>query len=238
MSEPDDRGPAADLTTRLQAVEQAVADVEARLSTLTSLVESLRATAPQTVRAAPPAVAPATMPAAAASSVAATVPLAGATGPTTTSAAGAVPGTPAPRPRAAASGSNPTNAELESVIAGRWLNRVGIIAVGLGVTYFLKYAIDNDWIGPAGQVAIGLLIGTAILASVPWFTRRGYTYFGDGMTGLGAAVLYASVWAGGNYYHLYSTGIAFGAMVIVTAALVAIALGRNAQTVAVIALVG
>jgi len=213
MSEPDDRGVAA----RLEAVERAVAEVQARLSTLTTVVESLRQATPGTAPSAPP-----TTPASAAPPRPSAPPSARA---------------PVERPRARPA-ARKTNAELESVIAGRWLNRVGIIAVGLGVTYFLKYAIDNDWIGPAGQVAIGLLIGTAILASVPWFTRRGYTYFGDGMTGLGAAVLYASVWAGGNYYHLYSTGIAFGAMVIVTAALVAIALGRNAQTVAVIALVG
>ena len=238
MSEPDDRGPAADLTSRLEGVEQAVADVEARLSALTSLVESLRATAPQTVRATPLAPAAAAPPirAAEAATVAGAVPPPGAVPKTT--AAGPAPGAPASGPRRASSTPDPTSAELESVIAGRWLNRVGIIAVGLGVTYFLKYAIDNDWIGPAGQVAIGLVLGAAILASVPWFTRRGYTYFGDGMTGLGAAVLYASVWAGGNYYHLYSTAMAFGAMVVVTAALVAIALGRNAEAAAVIALVG
>ena len=212
MSEPGDP---ADLAMRLEAVERAVAEVEARLVALTGLVESLRPTV-TTASPAPQAATVAAAPVSATSPPATSVP---------------VPPRPPAIPRK-------TNAELESVIAGRWLNRVGIIAVGLGVTYFLKYAIDNEWIGPAGQVAIGLVIGAAILASVPWFMRRGYAYFGDGMTGLGAAVLYASVWAGGNYYHLYSTPDTFGAMVLITAALVAIALGRNAQTVAVIALVG
>ena len=40
-------------------------------------------------------------------------------------------------------------AELESKIGGHWLNRIGILALLIGASYFLKYAFDNEWIGPA-----------------------------------------------------------------------------------------
>jgi len=46
-------------------------------------------------------------------------------------------------------------ASLETKIGGQWLNRVGIVAVLIGVSYFLKYAFDNNWVGPAGRVVIG-----------------------------------------------------------------------------------
>src|SRR5262245_61721090 len=49
-----------------------------------------------------------------------------------------------------------TEAELESKIGGRWLNRIGILAMLIGVSYFLKYAFDNNWIGPAARIVIGL----------------------------------------------------------------------------------
>src|SRR5712691_5426248 len=42
---------------------------------------------------------------------------------------------------------------LENVIGAHWLNRIGIAAVLVGVAYFLKYAFENDWIGPGMRVA-------------------------------------------------------------------------------------
>ena len=80
-----------------------------------------------------------------------------------------------------------------------------MVAVAVGVAYFLKYAIDNDWIGPRGQVALGLLFGAVLLASTPWFLKRRLVYFADGVTGLGAAVLYLSLWAAGSYYPFLPT---------------------------------
>src|ERR1700687_3215270 len=49
------------------------------------------------------------------------------------------------------------SADLESRIGAHWLNRIGIAAVLIGVSYFLKFAFDSNWIGPAGRNAIGLI---------------------------------------------------------------------------------
>ena len=43
-------------------------------------------------------------------------------------------------------------ADLESRIGSHWLNRIGIAALLIGVSYFLKFAFENNWIGPAGRV--------------------------------------------------------------------------------------
>ena len=68
-------------------------------------------------------------------------------------------------------------ADLESRIGSHWLNRIGITAVLIGVSYFLKFAFDNNWIGPAGRVAIGLLAGIAIVVWSENFRHRGYVIF-------------------------------------------------------------
>jgi uncharacterized membrane protein len=128
--------------------------------------------------------------------------------------------------------------DWEGAIAGRWLQRVGLLAVAIGVAFFLKTAIDNDWVGPLGQVALGIVLGAALVAFAAWLLPRGYRYFSEGLTGLGAAVLYLSLWAAGSYYHLVSPTVAFVAMVIVTAAMVVIALGRNSQRIALLAMIG
>jgi len=128
--------------------------------------------------------------------------------------------------------------DLESIIAGRWLNRIGIVALLLATAFFLKYAFENNWIGPTGRVAIGLLAGTALLGWSQRLLGRGYLYFSEGIAGLGAGVLYLSLYAAWEFYHLVPQAVAFAGMVAVTAAMTAIAIGRNSQRIALLALVG
>lgn len=128
--------------------------------------------------------------------------------------------------------------DLESLIAGRWLNRVGILAVIVGVSFFLKYAFDNDWIGATGRVAIGILLGAAMLPWSQWLLGRGYSYFSEGIAALGQATLLLSIWAGCRYYTLFSTDVGFGAMIAVTAVMALVALGRNTERIALLSLLG
>ncbi|MBI3405658.1 MAG: DUF2339 domain-containing protein [Acidobacteria bacterium] len=128
--------------------------------------------------------------------------------------------------------------DLESLIAGKWLNRVGILAVLIGVGFFLKYAFDNKWIGPGGRVAMGLLAGAALLVYSQWLLKKNYGYFSEGIAGIGAGFLYESIYAGWNYYHLFPPAAAFAGMVFVTAGMMAVAIGRNSQRIAVLALAG
>ncbi len=128
--------------------------------------------------------------------------------------------------------------DLETVIGGRWLNRIGILALLLATAFFLKYAFDNNWIGPHGRVAAGLFAGTALLLYSQWLLRRGYRYFADGIAGLGAGVLYLSLFAAWSFYHLIPQEVAFAGMALVTAGLIALALGRDSEPLALLALVG
>jgi uncharacterized membrane protein len=128
--------------------------------------------------------------------------------------------------------------DLETLIGGRWLNRIGIIALIGAVTFFLKYAFDNNWIGPSGRVAVGILLGAAMLPWSHWLLQRGYAYFSEGIAGLGAAVLYLSIWAGCQYYKLFSLDVGFAAMIVITAVMAAVALGRNSQRLALLSLFG
>ncbi len=131
-----------------------------------------------------------------------------------------------------------SNLDLETLIGGRWLNRIGIVAIISAVTFFLKYAFDNNWIGPRGRVAIGILLGAAMLPWSQWLLKRGYSYFSEGIAGLGAAVMYLSIWAGCQYYKLFSLDVGFVAMIVVTAGMAAVALGRNSQRIALLSLFG
>jgi Predicted membrane protein (DUF2339) len=68
--------------------------------------------------------------------------------------------------------------------------------------------------------------------------KKGYRYFSEGIAGLGAAVLYLSLWAGWHYYQLFPQSAAFWMMIVVTAVTAAGALRRDSQRIALIALLG
>jgi uncharacterized membrane protein len=144
-----------------------------------------------------------------------------------------VPPSPAPQFAAAA-----PQVDLESRIGSHWLNRIGISAVLIGVSYFLKFAFDNNWIGPTGRVTIGLLAGIAVIVWSESFRRRDYKMFSYSLKAVGVGVLYLSLWAGFQVYGLIPSVVAFLAMAIVTAATAALAIKQDAEILAAIALTG
>jgi uncharacterized membrane protein len=140
-------------------------------------------------------------------------------------------------PRTAAESAR-TTAQLESHIGAHWLNRIGIAAVLIGVAYFLKYAFVNNWIGPAGRIAIGLFAGILVITWSERFRRKGYKLFSYGLKAVGVGTLYLSLWASFALYHLVGSGVAGLAMFVVTASTVAMALAQDAEILAAFALVG
>jgi uncharacterized membrane protein len=145
---------------------------------------------------------------------------------------------PPPPPRAGIGASVKSQADLESRIGSHWLNRIGIAALLVGVSYFLKFAFDNNWIGPAGQISIGLVAGIAIVIWSERFRAKNYKAFSYSLKAVGIGTLYLSLWAAFHVYSLIPSSVAFAMMLVVTAATSVMALSQDAQILAAFALVG
>ena len=128
--------------------------------------------------------------------------------------------------------------DLESRIGSHWLNRIGIAALLIGISYFLKFAFDNNWIGPAGRVTIGIIAGIAMVAWSERFRVHGYKAFSYSLKAVGIGALYLSLWAAFHVYSLIPSGIAFVMMLVVTGATAVMALSQDAQILAAFALAG
>lgn len=128
--------------------------------------------------------------------------------------------------------------DWESRIGSHWLNRIGIAALLIGVSYFLKFAFDNNWIGPAGQISIGLAAGIAIVIWSERFRAKNYNAFSFSLKAVGIGTLYLSLWAAFHVYSLIPSSVAFAMMLVVTAATSVMALSQDAQILAAFALVG
>lgn len=134
--------------------------------------------------------------------------------------------------------STKPQADLEQKIGQYWLNRVGIVAVLTGISYFLKYAFENNWIGPSGRVGIGLLAGIALILWSERFRAKGHAAFSYSLKALGLGALYLSLWAAFQVYQLIPAGAAFAAMAAVTSAAIVLAWTQNAMVLAAFALAG
>lgn len=132
----------------------------------------------------------------------------------------------------------PTRLNLEQRLGGTWLNRVGALVLTLGIAFFLKYAFDNQWIQPAGRVALGLITGVALLLVGERLQRAEYRAPAQGVVAVGIATLYLSVYAAFAFYQLVTQPVAFAFMVLVTATAAALALYHDARAVAVLANLG
>jgi uncharacterized membrane protein len=128
--------------------------------------------------------------------------------------------------------------DLESRIGSQWLNRIGIIATLVGISYFLKYAFEKEWVGPAGRVSIGLLAGIAIVWWSERFRSKGHLAFSWSLKAIGIGAMYLSLWAAFQIYHLIPDMAAFVAMVLVTVLTAVLSLRQDAEVLAALALVG
>lgn len=131
-----------------------------------------------------------------------------------------------------------SSTDLESRIGSHWLNRVGIAAVLVGVSFFLEYAFENNWIGPAGRVIIGLIAGIGVVIWSEYFRRRGYEIFSYSLKAVGIGVLYLSLWASFQVYYLLPSSVVFVFMVVVTAIMCGMAMAQESELLAIFAIAG
>ncbi|HEX4311709.1 MAG TPA: DUF2339 domain-containing protein [Acidobacteriaceae bacterium] len=127
---------------------------------------------------------------------------------------------------------------LESRIGSQWFNRIGILAVLIAAAWFLKLAWDNHWIGPLGQVLIGLVAGAGLIAWSERFRTHGYHAFSYSLKAVGSGILYLSLWAAFSFYHLIDSGVAFAAMIAVTGFNGFLSWAQDAELLALFAIVG
>ena len=128
--------------------------------------------------------------------------------------------------------------EWEALIGGRLLNRIGALALIIGMGFFLKYAVDRNWINETVRVAIGGVIGGGLLLVAARTHAKGLQIFSQGLVGAGISILYLSVYASFNFYHLLPQLAAFALMTGVTAIAFANAFKYDSLAVALLAWLG
>jgi uncharacterized membrane protein len=127
---------------------------------------------------------------------------------------------------------------LEQQIGTRWVPIAGAVTIIVAAGFFLKYAYDNNLIGPLGRVVIAAIAGLITLAVGELTRRRGYATVAKAVTSLGFALLYMAVFSARAYYGLLDSTPAFVLAILVTAAAMLYAVSVDEFVAASLSLLG
>lgn len=129
------------------------------------------------------------------------------------------------------------NTDYEKFIGENLFGKVGILIFVIGVGFFVKYAIDKEWINETFRTVFGFLTGAALLAVAERLHKK-YRTFSSLLAGGACAVFYLTVAIAYHYYHIFSQPVAFVILVGITVFMSIIAVVYDRRELAIISLVG
>jgi len=143
-------------------------------------------------------------------------------------APGAVPAAAAPSPTPA----QPA-ATLEQRFGTQWVVWIGGLALALGAVFLVRYAIEQDLVGPGVRIVLGGLLAAALIAAGEWARRKEIAaglvamptqHIPSTLTAAGTVAAYATVYAAYALYGFLPPAAAFIMLGIVALATLTAAL--------------
>jgi len=120
----------------------------------------------------------------------------------------------------------------------RILVAAGGLAVVVFLALFVRYAWENDWVGPTGRVLSGAIWSLGLVAAGLRLLGRRYRPLGQGLAAAGFAGLYVTAFAAHAVYDLVPRGLSAIVMVVATVCAVAVADRLGTRLLATLAWVG
>lgn len=129
------------------------------------------------------------------------------------------------------------NPDLEKFVGENLINKIGILILVLGISYFVKYAIDKNWINEPARVGIGILAGSLVLF-IAHKLRQKYAPFSSVLVAGAIAIYYFTIAIAFHEYQLFGQQVAFAIMVLITVFSCLISLSYNRMELAILSLIG
>ncbi len=129
------------------------------------------------------------------------------------------------------------NPDLEKFVGENLINKIGILILVLGISYFVKFAIDKNWINEPARVGIGILAGSLVLF-IAHKLRQKYAPFSSVLVAGAIAIFYFTIAIAFHEYKLFEQEVAFAIMVVITAFSSLISISYNRMELAILSLIG
>lgn len=129
------------------------------------------------------------------------------------------------------------NPDIEKFIGENILSKVAITILVIGIAFFVKYAIDKEWINEIARVGIGILCGGIVLGFAHRLHKR-FKAFSSVLVAGGISIFYFTIGIAFHEYHLFNQTTAFIIMLFVTGFSVFISILYDRVELAALSLIG
>jgi uncharacterized membrane protein len=144
---------------------------------------------------------------------------------------------PAPPPVGAPKKPKPRTS-TEVAVGQKWFLGIGVFVVLLAAGFFLKYAFDEKWIGPATQVTLGFVAGAFLFLAGEICRRRKLRGLDVALAAVGLGILYLSVYTANQIYSLIPDPLTMFVVLLVSAVGLSVAAIWDSRSLAVLAFLG
>ena len=128
--------------------------------------------------------------------------------------------------------------DWEALVGVRLFSWIAGVALVLAALFFLRYSVEQGWLGAPVRMALGIATGIALLLVCELEVARRYAVTANAMAAAGIAILFASFYAGHALWHLVGAGATFALLALVAAVAVLLALRRDSLFIALLGLLG
>ncbi len=128
--------------------------------------------------------------------------------------------------------------DLATNLGPKLLAAAGSMAVFGALAFFVKFAWENNWVGPTGRVLSGAIFSLGLITLGIRLLGREYRPLGQALAGAGVAGLFTAVFGAHVFYDLISRGAASVLLVGVTASALLLASRLDLRLLASLAWLG
>ncbi len=145
----------------------------------------------------------------------------------------------APEPDAPYAEPSPPGRSLEDLLTARWGVWAGAVALLMSGVFLIRYAVENELLGPEIRCQLGFLLGATLIGGAEWLRRRsdGSDQSPPALASGGVAILYGAAYGTGVLYGLVPPLVGFALLAAVSLTGLALSL-RFGQLVAAIGIAG
>ncbi len=129
------------------------------------------------------------------------------------------------------------NPDIEKFVGENLINKIGVLILVLGISFFVKYAIDKDWINETARVGIGILAGSIVMG-IAHKLRANFTAFSSVLVAGAVSIFYFTIAIAFHEYQLFTQTVAFSIMVVITAFSSLVSVSYNRMELAILSLIG
>ena len=134
--------------------------------------------------------------------------------------------------------------DWEAFVGVKLFSAVAGIALVLAAVFFLRYSIEQGWLGPQVRVAIGVIVATALLVVCELKAARKYAVTANALDAAAIAILFATffaahaLWADSESRSDPANAVTFGLLALVTVLAVLLSIRHDSRFIAVLGLLG